>query len=187
MERYELLSNISQNEAEWQIKECFPQKAIVYAVLDFEVCFGIYENGCLSVGLKGQTNPVLLDWKYLQELRIFDEEKELLLVPSANGWSGRIRRDMEDAARDEEAGEYIVDEYQKLWGKVQKNNKDRIGGWSLLVSGRGANMQIPVEIEGPEAAIHVRRYMRIPDMEKEEEMVFQKDIRMAALCSWEGE
>ena len=41
--------------------------------------------------------------------------------------------------------------------------------------------------EREEAAIRVRRYMRIPDVKKDGALVFQNDIRMIGLCPWEGD
>lgn len=186
MKRYELIGNVSEQGARQRIHEWFPKQANIYAVLDFGVCFGIYDENRLLVGLEGHTTPTPLEWEYLQELRLFDKEKELLLVPSGHGWAGRIRRDVKECAGDNKVGEYVIDEYQKLWGRVEKDCKEGILGWSLLVSGRGTKIQIPVNIAGKEAAIHVRKYMRIPDVEKEEELVYQNDIRMVDFCSWEG-
>lgn len=187
MERYEPIGNISEEDARLRISEWFPQKAKLYAVLDFAVCFGIYDNGLFLVGLEGQTEPAPIKWKYLREIRLFDEEKELFLVPSNCGWSGRMRKDAEDSGKENQTGEYVIDEEQKLWGKVKKGMKGVIPGWTLLTSGRGTNIQIPVQLRGhEEAAIHVRRYMRVPDVEKEEELVFQNDIRMVDFCPWKG-
>ena len=184
MKGYEPIGNVSEQEAKLWIHEWFPEQAKIYAVLDFGVCFGIYDKNCLLVGPEGYTKPTPLDWKYLQELRLFDKEKELLLVPSGDGWTGRIRRDVKECAEDNKTGEYVIDECQKLWGKIERKGKEGIPGWNLLVSGRGTKMQIPVDIAGKEVAIHVRKYMRIPDVEKEEELVFQNDIRMVDFCSW---
>lgn len=187
MKRYEPFGNISEQDAKLRIAEWFPRQAKLYAVLDFAVCFGIYDKGLFWVGLEGQATLTLMNWKYLREIRLFDEEKELFLVPSDCGWSGRMRKDAEDSGKENQTGEYVIDEWQKLWGKVKKNSNGVIPGWTLLVSGRGTNMQIPAELRGhEEAAIHVRRYMRVPDVEKEEELVFQNDIRMVNFCPWEG-
>lgn len=186
MKRYEQIGNISEPEARQKIEEWFPKQANLYAVLDFGVCFGMYDKNGLFVGLEEQAVPTPLEWMYLQELRLFDEEKELLLVPSGLGWTGRIRIDAKGCAEDNRADEYVIDEYQKLWGRIEKESKKGIAGWSLLVSGRGTRIQIPVNFAGQEAAIHVRRYMRIPDLKKEEELVYQNDIRMVDFCPWKG-
>ena len=184
MKRYEELKDISLREAKQQAAKLFTQKAYLYAVLDFAVCFGIYEQDDFFVGLADATDPTPLDWEYLQELRIFDREKELLLVPSDGGWNGRIRI---DDGEDDSAKEYVLDECQKLWGKLDPENG--IPGWSLLASERGTRIQIPMNPGelGSEAAICVRRYMRIPDVLKSEELVFENDIRMADVCPWKGE
>lgn len=188
MEPYEPIGTISGKEAIERIAEWFPKQANLYAVLDFAVCFGIYTNGSFLVGLEGEKAPTPLEWKFLRELRIFDEEKELFLVPSDCGWTGRIRRDTESCKMGNQTGEYIIDERQKLWGRVGKEQKEGFAGWTLLVSERGTRIWIPVELSRQEeAAIHVRRYMRVPDVKKGEALVFQNDIRMAAFCPWEGD
>lgn len=187
MGRYESIGGISGQEARKLAAQCFPEEAKLYAVLDFTVCFGIYHKDRFMVGLEEQSEPSALDWNYLRELRIFNENQELLLVPSEGGWCGRIRRDAGNSEEAEGAGEYVLDERQKLWGKVNKDRKNGIDGWSTLVSGRGSRIQIPVETVGEEAAIYVRRYLRIPDVVKGEELVFQKDIRMVDFCTWRGD
>lgn len=179
MESYHELGNVSEQEIRQKIRDWFPEQANLYAVLDFGVCFGLYDEDRFLIGIREQKEAVELEWKYLLELRIFNEEKELRLVPSETGWTGRLRRDPEDGEK-----EYHLDEYQKLWGHVKKGPGTGITGWSLLTSERGTAIQIPMKTEGTEATLHVRRYMRIPDVKKGEELVFQKDIRMVRFYSW---
>ena len=94
MERYEPFGLITEQKARKKIAECFPNTATLYAVLDYAVCFGTYNQGSFSLGIEAQTEPAALDWTYLRELRVFDEEQELLLVPSGGNWIGRMRRDI---------------------------------------------------------------------------------------------
>ena len=188
MERYEPFGLITEQKARKKIAECFPNTATLYAVLDYAVCFGTYNQGSFSLGIEAQTEPAALDWTYLRELRVFDEEQELLLVPSGGNWIGRMRRDIGQYKKMQDDGEYVIDECQKLWGKTKKSYKVGDTVWSLLVSGRGTRIQIPMDLnEREEAAIRVRRYMRIPDVKKDGALVFQNDIRMIGLCQWEGD
>lgn len=187
MDRYEPFGEITEQKAKEKIAQWFPNAANLYAVLDFAVCFGIYNHGCFSLGIEG-TAPVALDWTYLRELRVFNEEQELLLVPAGGNWTGRMRRDMGEYEQVQAAGEYVIEECQKLWGRMKQSYKVEETVWSLLVSGRGTRIQIPVDLKGQEeAAIRVRRYMRTPDVERDGALVFQKDIRMAEICPWKGD
>lgn len=188
MKGYEPLGIITEQNAKEKIAGWFPDGANLYAVLDFAVCFGIYKNGRFFLGLEEQIGPVDLDWRYLRELRVFHEAQELYLVPSEGNWAGRMRRDAEKDGEDLETGEYVIEECQKLWGKLKESYTAGGTDWSLLVSGRGTRIQIPVDLQGEkEAAVRVRRYMRVPDVERDGELVFQKDIRMVEFCPWEGE
>lgn len=188
MERYEPFGGITEQKAKEKIAECFPNTATLYAVLDYAVCFGTYNQGCFSLGIEAQTEPAVLDWNYLRELRVFDEDQELLLVPAGGNWTGRMRREIGKHEGTLADGEYVIDERQKLWGKMKKSYKVGDTVWSLLVSGRGTRIQIPMDLnEREEAAIRVRRYMRIPDLKKGGALVFENDIRMIGLCPWEGD
>lgn len=188
MDRYECIKSKTQGEARELVCQMFPQRANLYAVLDYAVCFGFYDKDHYYLGLEGQKAPMLLDWKYLIELRIFDREKELLLVSTEDGFTGRIRRDVSSELIEEKDREYVIEEHQKLWGKRKMDRKEELPGWSLLASQRGTKIQIPIDLQQEvEAAILVRRYMRIPNVENKEELVFEKDIRMVDFCPWKGE
>lgn len=185
MERYRPFKARTKQEVLEMAAGLFPERTLLYAVLDDAVCFGIYDAGQFLVGLPDLGRPVPMAWDYLQELRIFNERQELLLILSENGWTGRIRRDDGDA---EASGEYVITERQKLWGKKTSDPRSENSGWTLLTSERGTRIWIPVDM-GPwidEAAILVQRYMRIADVTKGEELVYQKDIRMAGICPWKG-
>lgn len=214
MKRYERINLKSYQDIMDRAAGLFPSGAKLYAVLDYAVCFGIYENPVFSVGLRGKLAPVPLEWEYLRELRMFDESKELYVVCEEEGWNGRIRSLVPRREADEEDGEYTVNESQKLWGRI-KDPESGIPGWSLLVSDRGTNIQIPVELrtledeakekgvdkaagevagkavnktagKAAEVAIRIRKFYRIPDVEKEEELVYLNDFCMVKFCLWEG-
>lgn len=182
MDSYEEIGKISTQEAKESVDRQFPGGATLYAVLDYAVCFGVYRNKQFLMGIGEEKAEKALEWEYVRELRIFDEDKELLLISDADGWSGRIRNDQADAEQ-----EYSLTEWQKLWGKAAENSQQGIPGWTLLVSGRGTGIQIPQLLQAEEAALCVRRYMRIPDVKNNEELVFQKDIRIVEICPWKGE
>ena len=49
MERYEPFGLITEQKARKKIAECFPNTATLYAVLDYAVCFGTYNQGSFSL------------------------------------------------------------------------------------------------------------------------------------------
>ena len=59
MERYEPFGLITEQKARKKIAECFPNTATLYAVLDYAVCFGTYNQGSFSLGIEAQTEPDL--------------------------------------------------------------------------------------------------------------------------------
>lgn len=182
MENYEEFGRLTMPEAIQKAVQEFHGSAKLYVVLDYAVCFGVYQNGQFLVGLGEEKEATMLEWKYVRELRIFDTNKEMLLISNADGWSGRVRNDLYEGKR-----EYCLTERQKLWGQAAKNSQKVITGWTLLVSGRGTRIQIPEQLsEGEAAALSIRRYMRIPDVKKDEELVFQKDVRIVGIGVWKG-
>ncbi|MCB7304921.1 CRISPR-associated protein Csx19 [Bariatricus massiliensis] len=205
-EGYKKIESTSEAEIKETVKKYFPNGANLYVVLDYAVGFGKYQNGEFYVGLGNHTALEPLPWEYTRELRIFDEAVELWLKPAGDKWKGRFRgssdrihavgeTEITDGLKSDEETEYYMDEKQKLWGEVRKENQGGISGWSLLTSGRGTQIQIPMKLQKPKnhevcnrvgAAIEVRRYMRIPNAENQE-LVYQTDIRMKGFCQWEHE
>lgn len=187
VEGYESIGKVSEKEAEGLAKEKFPGGAYIYAALDDAVGFGCYENGQFSIGLRNQATPESLRWEYLRELRVFNETGELYLRSFEEHWTGRYRGSM--AKSDTDRKEYYIDEEQKLWGKKKAGNQGCRSDWSLLTSDRGTQIQIPMSLSGnndTEAALKVRRYIRIPSKENQE-LVYQTDLRMLGFCVWKQE
>ena len=78
-----------------------------------------------------------------------------------------MRRDIGQYKKMQDDGEYVIDECQKLYGERRKS-RIKVGDmvWEPLVSGCGIRIQISMDLNEREAAIRVRRYMRIPDVKK---------------------
>ncbi len=195
-EGYKKIESKSEEEIKETVKKYFPDGAYLYAVMDYAVGFGKYENREFYIGLGNHTALEPLPWEYTRELRIFDEDGELWLKPAGDKWKGRFRGSLDrikEVIKSDEETEYYMDEKQKLWGEVKKENQGGIPGWSLLTSNRGTQIQIPMQLPMPKnhevrnrvgAAIEVRRYMRVPNTDNQE-MVYQTDIRMKGFCIWE--
>lgn len=182
-----MMKKMSMQEAVSLAAEKFPERAYLYAVLDDSVGFGLYENGHFCIGKGKETVPGALDWNYLQELRIFNRSRELRLICSEGEWYGRVREFMPGKLTRQEVREYRIEECQKLWGKI--NRREGIPGWTCLESERGTRLQIPVNMDDQnenEAAVLVLKFMRIPDVKKNEELVWQNDICLADFIPWKG-
>lgn len=183
MDGCETLTELSEIEAKNQISSQFQQPANIYAVLDDAVCFGIFQYNKFLIAPTENKKLAELDWKYLRELRVFDENQELLLLPEETGsnrWTGRIRRDSSEILN----GGNIIKEKQKLWGHLEGSYRAEGVVWSLLKSERGTRIWIPWEMKEKEAAICVYKYLQIPD--ESEVQCSQNDIRMVGFRPWGG-
>lgn len=174
-----------------EIEKNFQEKSLfLYAVLDDGVAFGIYKEGICLIRMPqkdgegkaekggGLGKESELDFGQLRELRVFNKEAELRAVPVKEKWVVRYKKAVC------EPGEYAIEEYQKLWGKVTETDWKEDIPWSLLCSERGTRIWIPIKLENEkEAAIKVIRIMRTPKKE-EQELVYQSDLRIADICEW---
>lgn len=185
LEGYEKVILNSEQDVAGLVKKYFKEKAWIYAVLDYAVGFGSFEGDRFLLRLGSQKEPCLLEWKYLQELRVFNTYGELRLSPLEQQWVGRFRGCIPSGENENvELEEYFVDERQKLWGKAKESKIVEGLCWSLLTSGRGAKIWVPMEMrEREEAAICVRKFLRAPSMDHPE-LVYQTDMRMVNFCLW---
>lgn len=175
--------------------------AQVYAVFDNGVALGIYQNGRFTIrfGKEGFRQKETEEdyscsefpWKYLQEIRVFNKDKEVRLRRRAGAFVGKVIEDgcqkvlpKEHSEEDNSLKEiYYMDEDQKLWGSI----KAKDGNWRLLESQRGSRLWVPF-IENVEIdkwiCIKVRKYMIFPDLTK---YLQQEDIEQEKMESEEIE
>lgn len=184
-EIYEKVNLDSVQAVKGKAEQYFKSKAWIYAVLDYVVCFGVYEHQQFLLKPGNQKEFIPLEWQYLQELRVFDRNGELRLLSVKERWAGRFRGSVSAGGNtDRESKEYCIDECQKLWGKAKAGGIIDDSLWSLLTSDRGTRIWVPIRMkEQEEAAICVRRFMRVPTADSPE-LVYQTDIRMMDFCIW---
>lgn len=133
------LNEIKSNEPELEkvndpmeyIKNKFQEDGFVVAYLDYTVLIGkylseqektlFYENG-------------LFDSKFLQKIRVFNQDKEVFIWRTEEGFKGRLRVD------EQGKGTFVVDANQVLWGtKAEKKNSD----FTILTEERGTELILP--------------------------------------------
>ena len=176
----------------------FPSTSYVYAAFYHGVALGRYENGVFTIRFgkeEMQSNEEVryplekFPWEYLQEVRLFDETREVRLRRDGSRFAGRVIQDdlndkvdgsVENIERDtvkdtkKEAGNdtwkepvYCTDEVQKLWGEVKHSDQ----GWCLLESKRGTRIWVPVDFNVSRndkwLGIRVRKYFSFPDLIQE--------------------
>ncbi|MBT9146891.1 MAG: hypothetical protein DDT32_00638 [Syntrophomonadaceae bacterium] len=115
----------------------------VIAYLDYKVLIGKFA-GELTFWEREKFEP-----KYLQRLRLFNENRELLIWKSGqNGYKSRLRVDGGDQGREEHA----VEAEQVLWGTRGEKCEE---GWTRLSEERGMDFVLP--IDATQVNNHARR------------------------------
>jgi len=120
------LRNINNLE---DILNFFNSSGFVVVYLDYKVLIGKINNN----GFKFHNNEPIEE-KYIQKLRLFNNDKELLVWRDYNGLKGRLRIDGEGDDT------YVVDACQVLWGI----RSEALGnGWIKLSEERGTELILP--------------------------------------------
>lgn len=123
----------------------------IVAYLDYKVLFGKYKDGELFFFNKEQFEP-----RFLQRLRLFNENKELLLWRnSENTFKGRLRVDNEGEVQE------IVEVNQFLVGTKEKRLDHN--SWTEYSEERGSKIvlpfYVPVDAQKARIAIKTRNYI----------------------------
>lgn len=168
-------------------KELFLEKAYVYVVMDYAVAFGVYKGGQFTLGVGEREVTEGLPWEYIQELRVFNEEKEMCLFRQGSILTGRTLLEVELEEIQNGISVVRAEEIQKLWGSLSIKNHS---GWYVLTSARGTRIQIPVfyqeelqEIKiGTEIGLKVCRYFQTNIATGN---ISLKDVRITGFCVWD--
>ncbi len=141
------------------VLQLFNSEGFVVAYLDYKVLIGRIKNNNFQF-YKNET----FEDKYIQRLRLFNKEKELLVWKYKDCLKGRMRIDSEGNET------YVVDTSQMLWG----TDKEELGdGWTRLFEERGPELIIPyknVKIDNKKSRLFLKTRNYID---------FHKDIRQA--------
>ena len=130
--------------------------SLVVVYLDYTVLVGRYKNK----GFEFYNNYILDDPKYIQRLRIFNEDEELLLWRSGSGFKGRYRKDGDGDEID------VVDAEQVLFGTDKTDKEDLGNGFTRIFEKRGTEIILPFtgldvkdKTEGKRVFIQIRNYI----------------------------
>lgn len=121
----QIVDSISNLDA---IAELIKNDSFVVAYLDYKVLVGKYTNGKFSFYKDEQ-----IDIEYIQRMRVFNKNEELLLWRSERKLKGRLRKDNEGSKIS------AVDNDQVLFGTEAK----ALGNYTLLKEERGTEIIIP--------------------------------------------
>jgi CRISPR-associated protein (TIGR03984 family) len=109
----------------------FNSTGYAIAYLDYKVLIGKVNNDSFEF-----YNNETIEERYIQRLRLFNNDKELLIWRDNNGLKGRLRIDGEGEDT------FVVDACQVLWG----TKKDKLGnGWIKLFEDRGTELILPYD------------------------------------------
>lgn len=160
--------SFAQGELKKRIQEFFKdEKGFILAWLDYEVKVGFVYHGEMIL----YDHPI--EEEYLQEIRVFNEHRELHVRRWGNQFAGRLIVDDKDGERID-----IFDEIHYIWGKVVGEEN----GW-LKVSEKNRGFQIHIPFlsqqDIPEKICYkVRNYLK----EDKDGQLFFDDARICGFC-----
>lgn len=125
----EPIDQIDRDKLLSTLRQSFAAPSTVVAWLDYKVLIGLWQNQDF---LFYENKP--FDLKYVQRLRVFDKQKELLIWRSNGGWKGRLRSD----GQGEETG--VVVAHQLLFGTTPTPMN---GNFTEISEKRGTKLVLP--------------------------------------------
>lgn len=123
--------NIKSQMLESDIFRDFNEKGFVVAWLDYKVLIGTWGNEHFYF-----PNDETFENKYIQRLRIFNIDKELLVWRTGSGFHARLREDNMKGL-----GTHVVVAEQVLFGT--KKGDDRKGNFTQITEDRGTTITLP--------------------------------------------
>lgn len=137
----------------WVARESGLDSGYVVAYLDYGVLVGVFSEGTFSF-----RDGVSFDPRFLQKIRVFNGERELLAWRAeGRALKGRLRVDRPCAQEDAEGAVSCIDAAQYLWGETAELN----GKWLTLWEKRGISVTVPVkDTTGLDKTTKVRLLLR---------------------------
>jgi CRISPR-associated protein (TIGR03984 family) len=125
-----LIKNNSINDVEKEISAHIKNESYVVAYMDFGVLIGKFIDGKFSFYREKEIEP-----KYLQRIRVFSKDEELLLWRNGTGFKGRKRIDGDGDKEIE-----VVEAHQLLWG-TRSRSLDK--NYFEVFENRAARLTLP--------------------------------------------
>jgi CRISPR-associated protein (TIGR03984 family) len=123
-----MIENIDQLVS--KISDKIKTESSVVAYLDYKVLFGKFENN--SILFYENEKPEI---KFLQKIRVFNENEELYFWKNGNSFNSRYVKDKEGN------GQYVLDSNNYLYGTIT----DKLDGYfSKLTEDRGTEIIFPI-------------------------------------------
>ena len=124
-------SGIAHNDLLETVEKYFPENAFVVAYLDYTVLIGTWEKKQFHF-----YDDEILDPKYIQKLRVFNNDMELFIWRSSGGLRGRLRKDDKSGS-----GIEAVVADQLLFG-TDKGNRSN-ASYTEIIEERGTALMLP--------------------------------------------
>ncbi|MDD2401841.1 MAG: CRISPR-associated protein Csx19 [Clostridia bacterium] len=184
---YEEVGGAEEGELLEVLHQHIDCKAFVYMVMDHRVALGSYEKGEIQIELGLENKVTDLPLKYVQELRVFEENREFCALRIGGSFKWRLRVDVKEETPNFRRVS-ILDEIHKLWGAVRKEEEKEKGEWSLLSTKRGNAIYFPggVKLHG-EKGLVVRNYLQFNTADSENGLVQFVDERFCEFVDWSNE
>ncbi len=125
-----ILDEIKKTHLSFMKRGTESEVAFVVAYLDYKVLIGKYINGSFTFINSEQVEP-----KYIQRIRVFNKDEELMLWRSEGKLKGRYRNDTDGDKID------VVDNDQVLFGTKSEETK----GYTKLTEERGTEIIFPFQ------------------------------------------
>ena len=123
--------SVSKENLNSIIQSYFDEKSFAVAYLDYAVLIGTWENNAFHFPDNKQFEP-----KYIQKLRVFNSDKELLLWRTSGGLKGRLRKDDKNGS-----GTDVVIAKQVLFGTRLGKSCDE--NFTEITEDRGTKLILP--------------------------------------------
>lgn len=121
---------LDYNQLSDQISKYIDGNGWVVAYLDYKVLVGRFENRLFSF-FRGE----IFEPKFMQKIRVFNDERELFIWRQGHDYKARLRVDGEGEK------EECVEARQIIWGTEILCKED---GWTVITEKRGTEIALPL-------------------------------------------
>ncbi|MBU5266438.1 type III-D CRISPR-associated protein Csx19 [Virgibacillus proomii] len=151
----------------------------LYLVIDY----GVYLGKVEASEIKLYDDDAILEPQFIQEVRIFNKQKEIKISRINDRFVWRERKDTNEGKEETTC----FDETYKLWGQVTAHKEN----WSILTEQRGTSIAIPDSYEkGQKVGLVFRKYIEFQDWDLVNDQPFSYQVvddRLVKYALWKEE